>query len=261
MSEEMFKTTLMGGFDKDEVMERIQKMKDEAAEQQLKWKKQIEEKEDRITELQKRLELREAHQARLESEIQEKYQKYIDNYESIGRLVFEAQVKADAMIKEAQEKCDAMIAEAEEEARQRVESVQSEIDDKLLEGKKKYVAVQEEMNEIVQLINQAQRRFMASYKEVHQIISTIPSSLNDIEEEGEVKMAIPEPAAAEETEELHLGDTQELDFMDALQDMAELEEFDEEDSKEEMDEDSQIAMQISRLLSEEDEFMMENEEE
>ena len=185
MSEEMFKTTLMGGFDKDEVMERIQKMKDEAAEQQLKWKKQIEEKEDRITELQKRLELREAHQARLESEIQEKYQKYIDNYESIGRLVFEAQVKADAMIKEAQEKCDAMIAEAEEEARQRVESVQSEIDDKLLEGKKKYVAVQEEMNEIVQLINQAQRRFMASYKEVHQIISTMPSSLNDIEEEGE----------------------------------------------------------------------------
>ena len=136
-----------------------------------------------------------------------------------------------------------------------------EIDDKLLEGKKKYVAVQEEMNEIVQLINQAQRRFMASYKEVHQIISTMPSSLNDIEEEGEVKMAIPEPAAAEETEELHLGDTQELDFMDALQDMAELEEFDEEDSKEEMDEDSQIAMQISRLLSEEDEFMMENEEE
>ena len=102
---------------------------------------------------------------------------------------------------------------------------------------------------------------MASYKEVHQIISTMPSSLNDIEEEGEVKMAIPEPAAAEETEELHLGDTQELDFMDALQDMAELEEFDEEDSKEEMDEDSQIAMQISRLLSEEDEFMMENEEE
>ena len=74
-------------------------------------------------------------------------------------------------------------------------------------------------------------------------------------------MAIPEPAVAEETEELHLGDTQELDFMDALQDMAELEEFDEEDSKEEMDEDSQIAMQISRLLSEEDEFMMENEEE
>ena len=49
--------------------------------------------------------------------------------------------------------------------------------------------------------------------------------------------------------------------MDVLQDMAELEEFDEEDSKEEMDEDSQIAMQISRLLSEEDEFMMENEEE
>ena len=74
--------------------------------------------------------------------------------------LFEAQIKAESMEKEAREKCDIMIAEAEEEAKRRVEAVQSEIDDKLLEGKKKYVAVQEEVNGIVELINQAQRRFM-----------------------------------------------------------------------------------------------------
>lgn len=86
---EMFKTTLMGGYDKEEVQEQIQKLKDEMAEQQEAYKKQIEEKDARIAELQKRIELKEEYQVRLEEDIKEKYQKYIDNYESIGKLVFE----------------------------------------------------------------------------------------------------------------------------------------------------------------------------
>lgn len=249
---ELFKTTLMGGFDKEDVLEQVQRMKDAAAAEQLKLKKQIADKDARIAELLKRIDLKDAHQERLEAEIHEKYQKYIDNYESIGRLVFDAQLRADRMVQEAEERCSAMISEAESEARHRVESVQSEIDDKLREGKKKYVAVQEEMNGIVELINQAQKRFMASYKEVHQIISTMPTSLSDIEEETDVEI----PAFPIEEDELHLGDTQELDLLDAMDDIAELEEFDEDD---EDDEDSRIAMQISRLLSDEDEAMMEEE--
>ena len=161
------------------------------------------------------------------------------------------------MENEAREKCEKMIAEAEEEAKRRVEAVQSEIDDKLLEGKKKYVAVQEEMNGIVELINQAQRRFMSSYKEVHQIISSMPTSLSDIGEDTELeihKIEIPEEEHPEA--EVDLGDTQELDIMDAMEDIAELEEFDEEDEE---DEDSKLALQISKLLSEEDEAMLEEE--
>lgn len=50
-------------------------------------------------------------------------------------------------------------------------AVQAEVDAKLADGKRKYIAVQDEMNEIVELINQAQIRFMASYKEVHKIVS------------------------------------------------------------------------------------------
>ena len=259
---EMFKTTLMGGYDKEEVQEQIQRLKDEMAENQEAFKKQLEEKDARIAELQKRIELKEDYQARLEEDIKEKYQKYIDNYESIGKLVFEAQVKADTLEKETKEKCDKMLQEAEEEAKRKVESVQSEIDDKLLEGKKKYLAVQEEMNGIVELINQAQKRFMSSYKEVHHIISSMPTSLNDLEEDVEMELhemkagedGEPEP---DKEEELHLGDTQELDFLDAMEDIAELEEFDEEDDEE--DEDSRLALQISKLLSEEDEAMLEEE--
>ena len=262
---ETFKTALMGGYDKEEVHELIQKLKDEMAEQQVMFKRQLSDKDAKIAELQKRIELKDNYQARMEEDIKEKYQKYIDNYESIGKLVFESQLRAESMEKEAEEKCTRMIEEAEAEARRRVEAVQSEIDDKLREGKKKYVAVQEEMNGIVELINQAQRRFMSSYKEVHQIISSMPTSLNDIEDEMELeihKIEIPEEENREETEdkELHLGDTQELDLMDALDDMADLKEFDEEDEEEEeMDEDSKLALQISRLLSEEDEAMAEEE--
>ena len=233
---EMFKTTLMGGYDKEEVQELIQKLKDEMAEIQVNYKKQIADRDTKIAELQKRIELKEAYQARMEEDIK-------------------------GMENEAREKCEKMIAEAEEEAKRRVEAVQSEIDDKLLEGKKKYVAVQEEMNGIVELINQAQRRFMSSYKEVHQIISSMPTSLSDIGEDTELeihKIEIPEEEhpEAEVDDELHLGDTQELDIMDAMEDIAELEEFDEEDEE---DEDSKLALQISKLLSEEDEAMLEEE--
>ena len=259
---EMFKTTLMGGYDKEEVQEQIQRLKDEMAESQENYKKQLADKDARIAELQKRIELKEDYQARLEEDIREKYQKYIDNYESIAKLVFEAQVKADTLERETKEKCEKMLQDAEEEARRKVESVQSEIDDKLLEGKKKYLAVQEEMNGIVELINQAQKRFMSSYREVHHIISSMPTSLNDLEEDVEMelhgmKTSENENQEQDKEEELHLGDTQELDFMDAMEDMAELEEFDEEDNEEE--EDSKIALQISKLLSEEDEAMLEEE--
>ena len=247
---EMFKTSLMGGYDKEEVQELIQKMKDEMAEVQVNYRKQLAERDERIAELQKRIELKDAYQARMEEDIKEKYQKYIDNYESIGKLVFEAQLKSDSMQREA-----------EAEAKRRVESVQSEIDDKLLEGKKKYLAVQEEMNGIVELINQAQKRFMSSYKEVHQIINSMPTSLNDIEDVVDLEIQKLEGNSSDEIldteEEIHLGDTQELDILDAVDDISGLEEFDEEDAEE--DEDSKLAMQISKLLSEEDEAMMEED--
>lgn len=165
------------------------------------------------------------------------------------------------MQREAEEKCSKMIEEAEAEAKRRVESVQSEIDDKLLEGKKKYLAVQEEMNGIVELINQAQKRFMSSYKEVHQIINSMPTSLNDIEDVVDLEIQKLEGNSSDEIldteEEIHLGDTQELDILDAVDDISDLEEFDEEDAEE--DEDSKLAMQISKLLSEEDEAMMEED--
>lgn len=295
MAEEMFKTTLMGGFDKDDVQEKVQKMKDETAQQQLAFKKEIEEKEQRIAELQKRLELKEANQERLEREIQEKYQKYVDNYETIGRVALEAQLRADKMIEETQEKCDKMVADAEAEAKQKIADAELEIDGKLLDGKKKYLALQEEMSQIVELINSAQKHFADSYNEVHKIIDAMPTSfaemegvesefLPETEKEGaevetevETETELETEAEAEteeeteETKEIEPLDEEDED-LDALDDLdenlddleltpLEEEEEEEEENREALDEDEKIALQISKLLNQEDQYMMENEEE
>ena len=208
MAEEMFKTTLMGGFDKDDVLAKVKNIKDEAYAEKSKLIKAGKEKDKKIKALQdqnirkaqemdelraehrqelkkmeKLLEAKNAQKEKLEWEIAEKYQKYIDRYDLIGSLILEAQEKAELIIQDAEQKRDMLMEEARVEAQKCLDAVQSEVDEKLAEGKRKYIAVQEEMNEIVQLINEAQKRFMSSYKEVHKIISTMPESMKELEDE------------------------------------------------------------------------------
>ncbi len=212
MADEIFRTTLMGGFDKDDVLNKVQIMKEEAYAEKTKLIKAGKDKDAKIeelikrldlkdvqkeqaleelrqehkqemTQMQERLQMKEEQKDKLERQIHEKYQKYIDRYDLIGSLVLDAQEKAELIIANAEKQRDQILKEAEEEAEKRLAKVQLEVDDKLAEGKRKYVAVQEEMNEIVELINLAQKRFMASYKEVHRIISTMPESMSELEDE------------------------------------------------------------------------------
>ncbi|OUO80752.1 hypothetical protein B5F53_03320 [Blautia sp. An249] len=191
---EMFKTAVMGGFDKDDVMEQFQILQDKAADEKVKLEQQIQEKEEKIKELEKRLQLKELHQTELENGLKEKYQKYVDEYDSIASLVFDAKVRARRMLDDAKEQCEhmkretqaecnAMIKKAESDSVKAARQKQFEIEEKVREGKKNYQAVQKELAEIVNLINQAQHRFMSSYKEVHRIIGSMPSSLEDLSEE------------------------------------------------------------------------------
>ena len=71
-----------------------------------------------------------------------------------------------------------MIAQAEEEAQKKIDAVQSEVDRRIAEGKEKYEIVQKRLVEIVDLLNQLQKRFMTSYKEIHQLVDDSPVSLD-----------------------------------------------------------------------------------
>ena len=101
--EELFKTTLMGGFDKDDVMTKVQNLKDQAYAAQKKLEAKIEEKEQEIEKLNRKIREREDKIEELEKNIHEKYQSYIDNYDSISGLVFEAQVKAKKLTQETED--------------------------------------------------------------------------------------------------------------------------------------------------------------
>ena len=175
---EMFKTTLMGGYDKDDVMEQIRKLKDAHAGEVGRLTKEIQQKNSRIEELTHRLVTKEEQKENLEQEIKEKYQKYIDHYDSISRLVVESQIRAENIINEARVKGERMIAQAEEEAQKKIDAVQSEVDRRIAEGKEKYEIVQKRLVEIVDLLNQLQKRFMTSYKEIHQLVDDSPVSLD-----------------------------------------------------------------------------------
>ena len=112
--EELFKTTLMGGFDKDDVMTKVQNLKDQAYAAQKKLEAKIEENEQEIEKLNRKIREREDKIEELEKNIHEKYQSYIDNYDSISGLVFEAQVKAKKLTQETEDACREKTEETDE---------------------------------------------------------------------------------------------------------------------------------------------------
>ena len=177
----MFKASFKG-FDKDEVLSYVQKQEEDYNKQISDLEKEIKNRDKLILELKSRIVQKDEQRELLENEIQTKYKKYIDNYDKIGALVYESQLKGDKMIADAKVQADKIIAEAHNEAQTKVDSVQNEVDAKLADGKQKYLAVQDVMNEIVELINQMQRKFMTSYKEMHEIVQNMPGSLNDMNE-------------------------------------------------------------------------------
>ena len=204
----MFKQSIRG-FDKDEVLAYIHKQEADFNRQITQLEKDMRKRDKLISELKSRVVLKDEQVERLEQDIKVKYQKYIDNYRQIGELVYESRIKGDQIVADAEAEAKAILEAADKEARQRVASVQSEIDTKLNDGRKKYLAVQEEMNEIVDLFNQIQKKFMVSYKEVHEIIQDMPVSLNEIPLPGDAEDEFEETAEAAEYD-----DYDDLDEMD-----------------------------------------------
>ncbi len=174
-----FKQALRG-FDKDEVLEYIRRQEEDANTRIAALEKDIRKRDKIISELKNRIVLKDEQVDRMEKDIRDKYQKYIDNYSQIGDLIYESKLKGKRIVDDAHVEADRIIAGADAEAKKRVASVQGQIDQKLNDGKQKYLAVQDEMNEIVDLFNQMQKKFMQSYKEVHEIIQSMPASLSDI---------------------------------------------------------------------------------
>jgi len=184
MSEQdMFKTTLMGGYDKDDVTEQFRNLKDAHVSSLGQIQKEMADKDAQIAELKEKLEEKTQQKEKLERDISEKYQKYIDHHDSISHLLVDAHIKAEEITRDAKAKKEHMLKMTDAEIKRKFDGVQAEVDDKIAEGERKYKALQSEMDGIMELINQAQKRFMISYKEIHNIISDNPKKTEDVDDD------------------------------------------------------------------------------
>ena len=209
MDDQMFRT-VMRGFDKEEVFAYIKKIEADANQKVAQARADVIEREKQIDELRQRIQSKDARYERLENEVEVKYRTYIENYEKIGSLVYESQVKGDKIIADAQKEaarltdearsqCDRMVAEADFAAKNRLSAVQGEIDARLENGRREYAKVQKDLNEILDLINEAQNRFALASKEVHEVIQRMPASLDDIDANVEGAVRAAQEAAPQQT--------------------------------------------------------------
>lgn len=191
MNEEMFKTVRRGGYDRDDVEQHFQRVKDDAAEEKNKLLLVLKSKEKKIGELNEQISNKDKEIARLEEElkqlhkdINEKYRTYIDNYDTIGQLIYDAKIRANQMINDAENESSRLIRNAQAESERILETArksadvqlgraQSEMDAKIKDGRRNYAAIQDEVNELVQQVNQIQRKFIQSIKSIHEISDSV----------------------------------------------------------------------------------------
>ncbi len=206
------KTSIMGGYDKEDVQDKINILIDE-------YTKKLEEKDKEINDYKEGIEKRETLIAEknreidtLKADIKDKYQSYIDNYNTIGKIVYESRIKSEKIIDDAnsnsakilddansnstkileeatqksrqivdnaKQRSEKIISEANKKAQSQIDKTQGEVDRIISDGKKRYESLQEETNELIQLVNQVQHKFMQSFKAIHEI----SGNLNDDEDE------------------------------------------------------------------------------
>ena len=201
--EEMFKTTLMGGFDKEDVLTKFQEARDEAYKEQKKLEAQVEERDKLISELRQSLKNKETENEQLQKDIKEKYQSYIDNYDSIGKLVYDAKVRSDNMMSETKQQCDQMLRETKEECARMVEEARRKEEEvvavyeakieqqaqeaqqfmgrQMTQGRDSYRIIRNEMAQMVQAMNELQKGFLESYKKVRTVKDAMDRSAQKLE--------------------------------------------------------------------------------
>lgn len=207
-NEERFKTTTFGGYDKEEVLQELQKMKENAHAEKVQILRDLEEarkncarlskelqaKDARIAELQETIVSKDRDMMEMDRTVREKYQSYIDNYDTIGSLIYESKIRAKQITKETEEERQKILdaakeaavrirEEAETAAQKRLQDIQGEIEERTNAGRQQFEFVQDELNNALELFSKLQKQFMQSYKAIQEIVREHPEG-PDIDEES-----------------------------------------------------------------------------
>lgn len=93
------------------------------------------------------------------------------------KLLSDARLEVTRLVGDAHDEHDRIIAQAEDIAAKKKAYVDAEIAASIGTARKKYNAIRTEMESIVGLINQVQKRFMNSYRDIHMLSSELPEEL------------------------------------------------------------------------------------
>lgn len=145
ITEDFFKTTLMGGFDKEDVISKYQSAVNEAEAGMESLRKELQEKDAEIAELKSKLD-------NFTEDVEKKYQGYMENVDMIGRIICDSRIESeklvnkakedkDNIINSANEKAATTIREAEEKAVMRIAEADASAKEKLDSANKKAAAI------------------------------------------------------------------------------------------------------------------------
>ncbi len=199
------------GYSKEEVDAYIDGMEEDQKKKIARIEEASREKDRVIAELRRRVALKEQQRETLEYQIETKYKKYIENYDKIASLVYDAEVRADETMKAAHEKEQKILAEADAEAKRRVDAVEEQVRAAMEDGQAQYRKIWSEIRALADILDRAEGKFTGSKVEVSEILRELPPRID---------------FAADSTEDM----PEELDT--AVPDIPEVEEdFDEDETE------------------------------
>ncbi len=205
---DLFKTAKKGGYDREDVERQFQAVKASASMEKDALLSQIAEKDREITSLNDTVRGQREEIDGLHKDISEKYQSYIDYYDTIGEVILDSRIQAKKIVEDAYSERDRILANVNEEAKRAAEEARTaaladalrekeEIERANEEKRAQYNAMCEKIAALVGQLEAADADFSAAVKNVRDIADGNPP------EKG------PEEEAAED---LDLADTHEIEF-------------------------------------------------
>ena len=179
-TEDQFKSARKGGYDKEDVEQQFFEIKEAAAEEKNKLNEQLAMKDSQLEELRRVVKNQQTEIDTMKQDISEKYQSYIDNYDTIGRIIYDSNIQAKKIVEDANNEHDAIIAQANEKAAQIMEEARLSATANALREKqtleaqvercrKDYAIMSDKVSQLLRKLDDMQLEFNATVRSINSI--------------------------------------------------------------------------------------------
>lgn len=179
-NEDQFKVARKGGYDKEDVDQQFFEIKEAAAEEKNKLNEQLEMKDSQLAELRRVVKSQQTEIDTMKQNIAEKYQSYIDNYDTIGRIIYDSNIQAKKIVDEANSEHDSIIAQANDKAAQIMEEARlnatadalrekQTLEAQIERCKKDYAIMSDKVSQLLRKLDDMQLEFNATVRSINSI--------------------------------------------------------------------------------------------